>query len=131
MKTAPTSYRLALALALALTVASAVFLVLGIGALGIVGAGGRSDRGYAAVLVVLAAGSVVARLRTRGMALALAATALAQAVVTLSVFLTGAHHAEGASVADILMVNAMYVALFSSASWLFRRADDLRSLVGT
>ena len=111
-------------LALALSLATALFLVLGIGALGIIGAGGRPDRVYAAVLVVLAVGSVVARLRAGGMALALAATALTQVVVTLGVFLTGQHHADGASALDILMVNAMYVALFSLAAWLFRRAAD-------
>jgi len=101
-----------------------LFLVFAIGALGIVGAGGRPDRGYAAVVVVLAVGSVVARLRARGMALALAATALTQAVATLVVFLTGQHHTQSASVVDILAVNAMYVGLFSVAGWLFRRAAD-------
>jgi hypothetical protein len=120
-----TSYRLALAL----TLATALFLVLAIGALGIIGAGGRPDRVYATVLVVLAVGSLLARLRAGGMALALAATALTQAVVTLGVFLTGQHHTDGASVVDILMVNAMYVALFGAAAWLFRRAADRTSSV--
>ena len=125
--TPTTSYRLAVAL----TVATALFLVLAIGALGIVGAGGRPDRVYAAVLVVLAVGSVVARLRPRGMAVALAATALTQAVVTLGVFLAGQHRTEGASVVDILMVNAMYVALFAAAAWLFRRADAQAATVSS
>jgi hypothetical protein len=79
--------------------------------------------------VVLAVGSVVARLRARGMVVTLAATALTQAVLTLAVFLTGQHEVDGASVVDILMVNAMYVGLFGVASWLFRRAADSTSPV--
>ena len=120
MQTATAAYRLALAL----TVATVLFLVLAIGALGIVGAGGRPDRIYAAVLAVLAVGSVLARFRAGGMAVALAATALTQAVVTLVVFLTGQHHTEGASVVDILAINAMYAGLWILAAWLFRRAAE-------
>lgn len=115
-----TTYRLALAL----TVATAAFLVLAIGALGIIGAGGRPDRGYAAVLVVLLLGSVVARLRARGMALTLAATALTQVVVTLVVLLTGQHEVDGASSVDVLGITGMYAALFGGAGWLFRRSAD-------
>ena len=111
-------------LALALTVATTLFLVLAIGALGIVGAGGRPDRVYTAVLAVLVLGSLLARFRAHEMAVALAATALAQAVVTLVVFLTGYHHTEGASVVDILGINLMYAALWSVAAILFRRAAD-------
>ena len=121
VKRATTSYRLALAL----TLATVLFLALAIGALGIVGAGGRPDRGYAAVLAVLAVGSVLARFRASGMAVALAATALTQAVVTLVVFLTEQHTTEGASVVDILGINVMYAALWSLGAWLFRRSSDL------
>ena len=120
MKTAATSYRLALGL----TVATALFLVLGIGALGIIGPGGRPDRAYAAVLAVLLVGVVVARLRSDGMALALAATALSQVVVTLVVFLAGLHHTDGASVVDIVGINAMYTALFGASARLFHRAAE-------
>ena len=120
MKTPAASYRLGLGL----TVATALFLVLGIGALGIIGPGGRPDRAYAAVLAVLVVGAVVARLRSDGMALALAATALSQVVVTLVVFLAGLHHTEGASVVDILGINAMYTALFGASAWLFHRAAE-------
>ena len=127
MKTATASYRLALAL----TVATALFLVLSVGALGIIGAGGRPDRVFAAVLAILAAGSLVARLRASGMAVALTATALSQAVVTLVVFLTGQQHTEGASVVDIVGINAMFTALWCAAAWLFRRSADLASPVAS
>ena len=114
-------------LAISLTVATALFLVLAIGALGIVGAGGRPDRVYTAVLAVLVLGSLLARFRARSMTVALAATALTQAVVTLVVFLSGEHLAEGASVVDILGINLMYAALWILAALLFRRSAEQAS----
>ena len=124
----PTYYRLAAAVA----VATVLFLILAIGALGIIGAGGRPDRIYAGVLVVAVIGTAVARLRPGGMAVALAATAGAQALVTLTAFLAGLHETEGASSLDIVGVNAMYVALWALSAWLFRRAAVQRddALVG-
>ncbi len=123
--TAKTSYRLAIAVALA----TVLFLILAIGALGIIGAGGRPDRIYAAVLAVLAIGTVVARFRPQGMALVLVATAITQVVVTAVALLAGLHHTEGASVVDILGVNAMYAALFSLSAWLFRRAAEEQAVL--
>ena len=101
--------------------------MLAIGALGIIGDGGRDDRIYAAVLAVLAIGTVVARLRPHGMSLALLATALTQAVVTVVALVVGVP--EDASVVDILGINAMYVALFCLSAWLFRRAAEQDALV--
>lgn len=120
--TGTTSYGLAIGVALA----TALFLVLAVGALGIIGAGGRPDRVYAAVLGVLVIGTIVARLRPAGMALVLVATAFAEALVTVTALLAGLHHVEGGSVVDILGINAMYVALFSLSAWLFRRAAEQR-----
>ena len=113
-----TSHRLGLGLA----VATAVFLFLGSGALGIIGDGGRPDRIYATVLGVAVIGSAVALLSPRGMVLAMAATALAQVTVTAAALLAGLHEPENASVADIVAINAMYAALWSAAAWLFHRA---------
>jgi len=114
-------------LAIGAAVATALFLVLAIGALGIIGDGGRDDRIYAAVLAVLAIGSVIARLRPHGMSLALLATALTQAVVTVVVVIVGVP--EDASVLDIVGINAMYVALFCLSAWLFRRAAEQDAVV--
>lgn len=110
-------------LAIAVTLATVVFLVLAIGALGIIGAGGRPDRIYATVLAVAVVGTVAARLQPRWMVWTLVATAFTQVVVTATALLAGLHHTEGASVVDILGVNALYVALFATAAWLFRRAS--------
>jgi hypothetical protein len=118
MQTRRTSYRLAIGVA----VATVLFLVWAIGALGIIGAGGRPDRMYLGVLAVLAIGTVVARLRPRGMALALAATAAATALVAGIALVAGYQHTEGASVLEILGLNGMYAALFGLSAWLFHRA---------
>jgi hypothetical protein len=125
VKSHGTYYRLAVGVALA----TVLFLILGIGALGVIGAGGRPDRGYAAVLGVLAIGAVIARLRPGGMALALAATALTQAVVSATALLAGLHHTERASVVDIVALTGMFTALFSLSAWLFWRAADQPSEV--
>ncbi|EON23035.1 periplasmic solute binding protein [Nocardioides sp. CF8] len=60
-----------------------LFLIASISALGIIGDGGRPDHVYAAVLAVLVIGTVLARLRSRAMVMALGATAVAQALVAL------------------------------------------------
>jgi len=126
MRTASTYYRLAIGLAL-LTV---LFLIWAIGALGIIGEGGRPDRMYAAVLAVGVIGTVLARLRPRGMALALFAMALTQALVAVIALVAGLQHNEGASVAEIIGINAMYAALFSLSAWLFLRAAEQQGTTG-
>jgi hypothetical protein len=114
--TTPTSHH---RLGLALAGLTALLLVLGIGALGILGAGGRPDRVYAAVLAVLVVGVAVSRLRSPGLAVALAATAATQVLVT-AVALLGGLPPEGSSTLDIVGVNAMYTGLWALSAWLVR-----------
>jgi hypothetical protein len=125
MKTAKTYYRLAIAVA----VATVLFLLFGMGALGIIGAGGRPDLMYLGVIAVAVVGSVAARFRPRGMALALAATALATCLVAVIALIAGLQHEEGASVIEILGLTAMYAGLFAASAWLFWRAAELESPV--
>ncbi|MCD4535156.1 hypothetical protein LRP67_13770 [Nocardioides sp. cx-169] len=106
-------------LGLALTGATALFLVLASGALGILGPGGRPDRVYAAVLAVLVLGATLSRLRSPGMALTLLATAATQAAVT-AVALAMGLPPEGSSVVDVLGINAMFIALWGLCAWLVR-----------
>ncbi len=120
MTSPATSYRLGLAVA----VLTALFLLLGIGALGIIGDGGEDDRVYLGVLVVLVVGTLLARFKPRGMALALAATALAQVLATALAFALGVP--DGASVLDVLALTVMYAGLFALSAWLFRRSTDQR-----
>lgn len=118
--TTRTSYLLALAVALG----TALFLFFGIGALGIIGDGGRPDLMYVAALAIALVGAVVARLRPRGMALALGATAVATFLVGVVAIAAGLHDEPGASVIEILGLSGMYAALFALSGWLFLRSAD-------
>ena len=122
MPTASTSYRLGLTLA----VLTALFLFLAIGALGIIGEGGEPDRIFLAVFATLAVGTLVARLRARGMAYALFATALATLVVAAVALATGQQDTPGASVLEIVGLSAMYAGLFGLSGWLFWTAAGHR-----
>jgi hypothetical protein len=108
-------------------VGAVLFLVLAIGALGIIGDGGRDDRMYLAVPAVLVLGTIAARLRAQGMSTALLATASTQVLVTVVALVAGVP--EEASIIDILAINAMYAALFCLSAWLFQRAADQDSPV--
>jgi len=120
--TAGTYYRLGLAAA-ALT---ALFLFLAIGALGVIGEGGEPDRLYLAVFATLVVGTVLARLRARGMAYALGATAAVTVAVAAVALATGQQDTPGASVLEILGLTAMYAALFGMSAWCFWRAAEHR-----
>ena len=109
-------------LALGLTVLTVLFLVYGIGALGIIGDGGRPDRLYLGVLGVVLVGTVVARLRPTGMTLTALGAAAACGVVTVVALALGYADEPGASVVEILGLNAMYAGLFCAAGWLFHRS---------
>ena len=108
-------------------VGAVLFLILAIGALGIIGDGGRDDRMYLAVPAVLVLGTIVARLRAPEMSLVLLATAATQVLVTVVGLVAGVP--EDASIVDILGINAMFAALFCLSAWLFRRAAEQGSPV--
>ena len=119
-----TTYRLALSLA----IGSTLLILWMIGALGVIGPGGRQDLLYVGVVAVAVVGSALARLRPLGMARAMAATVAALVVVAVVALVAGLQDLEGASVAEILGITAMYVALFGTAGWLFRRSVPRTSL---
>jgi hypothetical protein len=125
MMTAKTYYRLATGVALG----TALFLLLGIGALGIIGPGGPPDLMYVAALAVGVVGAVIARLRPQGMAVALAATAAATVLVGVIAITAGLHRTDGASVLEIMGLSGMYAALFGVSAWLFRRSAEHASTV--
>jgi hypothetical protein len=113
------AYRIGLALA----AASALFLLWGVAAMGIVGAEGDSfDRLYFAVVGIGIGGALLARLRAQGMAVTLGAMALAVAAITILALILGKQQSPVSSVAEIMMVNALFVALFAAAALLFRVA---------
>lgn len=110
--------------AMALAAGTGLFLVGGIGALGIVGTeGDRADLLYLGALAIGIAGAVVARLRPQGMAWAMAASATATMLAGFVALLLGKHEAEYSSVAEIMGLTVMFASLFGTSAWLFRRCD--------
>jgi hypothetical protein len=86
---------------------------------------------YIGVLAVGIIGALIARFRSRGMARALLATALAQALVAVVALIAGMHQNPGSSVFEILAANAFFVALFVGSALLFRYAARERTPAGT
>jgi hypothetical protein len=119
MKADNTAYRSAVGVALA----AALILLWMMGAVGVIGVeGDRADLMYFGVLAVGIIGAIIARFQPLGMARALFATALAQALVAVIALIAGKHQSPISSVAEILGLNAIFVALFVTSAWLFRQA---------
>jgi len=117
-QTGNTAYRWAVGVALA-----AAFLLFWVnGAVGIIGnAGDDANLMYYGVLAVGIIGAVIARFQPHGMALALSATALAQALVAVIALVAGLGTPLSGP-AEILILNGFFVALFVGSAWLFRHA---------
>ncbi|MDQ5828638.1 MAG: hypothetical protein M3324_01925, partial [Actinomycetota bacterium] len=76
---------------------------------------------YVGVLAVGIIGAIIARFRPPGMARALFATALAQALVAVIALIFGLGSSLSPPV-EILGLNGFFVALFLGSAWLFRNA---------
>jgi hypothetical protein len=113
-----TAYRSAIGVALAAAFVL-VWLSLGVGIIG--KDGDPANLMYFGVLAVGIIGATIARFQPQGMARALFATALAQAVVTV-IALTAGLGLPWSGPAEILMLNGFFVALFVGSAWLFRRS---------
>jgi hypothetical protein len=90
---------------------------------------------YGGVLAVLLIGAIIARLRPRGMARTLFATALAQMLVPFIALLiwkpqVGADAAALQGIVQVIGVNAFFAALWVGAALLFRRASTSSSNPG-
>jgi len=83
---------------------------------------------YFGVLAVGVIGAIIARLRPRGMANAMFAMAIAQALVAVIALIIGkppVHSTEELfEVLKVLALNAFFVVLFAGAALLFRRAGN-------
>ncbi len=77
---------------------------------------------YIGVLAVGIIGARIARFQPHGMSRALFATALAQALVAVITLIAGEHRDPVSSVAQILGVNGIFIALFVGSALLFRHA---------
>ena len=121
LMTTTTSYRLGALVALG----TAVVLLFGVAALGIVGDGGPWDLLYVGALAVGLVGAVVARFRAAGMALALGSTAAATVVAGVVALIVVLVRDVDASVLDLVGLTGMFAVLFAVSAWLFRRSATL------
>lgn len=113
------AYRIAVGLA----VAGALILVWMNLAVGIIGnEDNPANLMYLGVLAVGIIGAFIARFQPRGMARALFATALAQALVALIALTFGMQRLPGSSAVEIVTLNAFFVVLFAVSAMLFRYA---------
>jgi hypothetical protein len=113
-----TAYRSAIGVAVGAAVIL-VWLSLGVGIIG--KDGDLANLMYFGVLAVGIIGAVIARFQPDGMARALFATALAQAVVAAIALIAGLG-LPWSGPAEILLLNGFFIALFIGAAWLFRRS---------
>lgn len=116
--TAVTAYRSAMGMAL-VTACLLIWLSLGVGIIG--QDGDPANRMYFGVLAVGIAGAIVARLRAHGMAYALLAMAVAQAVVAGIALFAGLGLPWSGAI-EILVLNAFFIGMFAAAAWLFRHS---------
>jgi hypothetical protein len=125
-KTGNTAYRAAVGVALA-----AAFILVWMNlAVGVIGTE-RDDANlmYGGVLAVGIIGAIIARFQPDGMARALFATALAQALVAVIALLAGLG-SPWSGPGEILILNGFFVALFVGSAWLFRKAARGRAKQG-
>ena len=94
-----------------------VWLSLGVGIIG--KDGDPANLMYFGVLAVGISGAFVARFQPHGMARALLATALAQALVTAIALVAGLG-LPWSGPAEILALNGFFIAMFVGSAWLFR-----------
>src|SRR5688500_10880093 len=96
-----------------------IWLSLGVGIIG--QDGDRANLMYFGVLAIGAVGALITRFKPRGMARALFAMAIAQAAVAVFAVAAGLG-LPWSGPAEILLLNAFFIALFVASGWLFRRA---------
>jgi hypothetical protein len=114
------AYRIAVGVALA----TAFILIWVNGAVGIIGAENNdANLMFFGVLAVGAIGGIIARFQPRGMALALCATALAQAIVAAIALLARLGSTAPGWPGDILMLTGFFISLWLLSAWLFRNAS--------
>lgn len=107
--------------AVGLAVATALVLLWVNGAVGVIGSENNdANLMYFAVLAVGFIGAVVARFQPRGMSLALFATALAQALVTL-VAIIGRLGFPASGPLELVLLNGFFITLWVVSACLFRQ----------
>jgi len=111
--------------AVGVAVVAALILVWVNLAVGLIGSEGNlANLMYIGVIAVGIIGAIIARLQSHGMARALFATALAQALVAVIALVAGMDRYTGSSVSKIVILNVFFVALWVGSASLFRRASS-------
>lgn len=114
-----TAYKYAVGLALM----AALLLFWINGAVGIIGAANNdANMMYLGVLAVGLIGALIARFQPRGMAHALLATALAQALVAMIALSAGLGSTGPIWPSDVLVLTGFFVVLWIGSAWLFLKA---------
>lgn len=109
--------------AVAFAIAAAFLLVWLTGAVGIIGSEDHpANLMYGGVLIVAIGGSVIARFRPAGMALAMMVTALAQALVAGAALAGGMGRGAPKWPWDILVLTGFFVAIWVLSAALFRKS---------
>jgi uncharacterized membrane protein YoaK (UPF0700 family) len=127
MRTKNRAYRSAVAVALAAAVILA-WLSLGVGVIG--DDGDPANLMYFAVLAIGIIGAAIARFQPHGMARALIATAIAQALVAVIALIAGLGYPASPPL-EILILNGFFVALFVASALLFRNSARAKPLSPT
>jgi hypothetical protein len=83
---------------------------------------------FGGVLAVGILGALIVRFRAHGMACALAATALAQAMVGLFVLIAGLDSANANWPGTVVLLTGLFAMLWLVSAWLFRRAAREQTL---
>ena len=126
-KTGDTAYRAAVGVALV----AAFILVWVNGAVGIIGTeGDDANLMYGGVLAVGIVGAILARFRARGMARALFATALAQALIAVIALAAGWGSTGPRWPLDLVALTGFFVAMFVGSALLFWRSARGRAEAG-
>jgi hypothetical protein len=117
--------------AVGVAVATALLLVWVNLAVGLIGnEDNPANLMYGGVLAVGIIGALIARLQPHGMARALVATALAQALVAVIALIAGLGYPASEPL-EILIANGFFAALWIGSAWLFRHAAREQPLAGT
>ncbi len=107
--------------AVGLTLATAIILLWVNGAVGVIGSENNdANLMYFGVLAVGIVGAVIARFQPRGMSLALFATAIVQALVTLVAVVERLGFPASGPL-EILLLNGFFIALWVVSACLFRQ----------
>jgi hypothetical protein len=110
-------------IAAGLALAAALLLVLINGAVGIIGSEREAaNLLYGAVLAVALLGAVLARFRPAGMAKAMAAAALAQALVPPVALAIWPDAKDMVWAPEVLVLTGVFAAVWLGSAWLFRQA---------